>query len=122
MSSKHILVITGLFIAIMACRKKSEPFVPDCKQISHEWSHDIVPILTTYCTDSSFGSCHQSGSPNGDWTDYAQFKYKVDGGHVQEHCLEKDEMPPVYSTGPRPLKTSEKQILRCWIEDGAQEN
>lgn len=122
MSHKSALVISVLFISIIACRKKTDLPESDCSRISPQWSSDIVPLLAKYCTDSSFGGCHQSGSQYGDWTEYDQFKYKVDGGHVEEHCLEKDEMPPVYTKGPRPLKASEKQMLRCWIENGAKEN
>jgi hypothetical protein len=122
MIRKYTLVISGLFIVVMACRKKADVNPSQCSQDAPKWSHDVVPLLAKYCTDSSFGGCHQSGSQYGDWTDYAQFKYKVDGGHVQEHCLDKDEMPPVYTRGPRPLTASEKQILRCWIEAGAQDN
>lgn len=121
MSRKTMLPLLGL-CAIAACRKTSQPSVPECNQISHSWSGDVVPLLTHYCTDSGYGGCHQSKSAYGDWTDYEQFKSKVDEGHVKEHCLDANEMPPPYSKGPQTLKESEKQMLRCWIENGAPKN
>lgn len=120
-----VLVIAFCFLAATCTYdhvEVAEPAPPPCNQLSHTWSKDIVPLLTKYCTDPSFGGCHQSGSQYGDWTDYVQFKYKVDGGHVEEHCLNTNEMPPPYSNGPYQLTKLEKQVLRCWIDDGALKN
>ena len=119
---RYSLIMLGLCLFVMACTKGYRTPASDCTQVSHTWSHDVVPLLTNYCTSSSFGGCHQAGSQYGDWTDYSKFKDMVDGGHVKEHCLDSDEIPPAYSAGPHPLKAIDKQLLRCWIADGAQKN
>ena len=121
MSRKYLVLIAGICV-VAACHKAPQTKVVDCSKVGHSWSHNIVPMLTHYCTDSSYGGCHQTGSEFGDWTDYQQFKQKVDEGHVEEHCLESNEMPPPYSTGPFPLADSDKQMLRCWIDNGAQKD
>lgn len=107
-------------IAFSNC-KKEDAIKPSCNNNSPSFAVDVVPILTTYCTNDNYGSCHQSGNTN-DFTIYENFKFKVDGGHVQEHVIEHREMPPPYTLGPKKVTEAELHTLRCWIEHGAQDN
>jgi hypothetical protein len=94
----------------------------NCDTIFPSYNHDIIPIITTYCSDSSFGSCHQDNSQNVNLNDYNELKFLVDGGHIREHVIERHEMPPPYSLGPTELPENLIQKIDCWISHGAENN
>jgi hypothetical protein len=92
-----------------------------CDELNPSYRFDIVPIMTTYCTNPSFGHCHQQGAQT-DFTRYDILKLKADGGHIGEHVIQKREMPPPYSTGPKKIVDTDLKALRCWLEKGALNN
>ena len=94
----------------------------NCDTIFPSYSHDIVPLIISYCSDSTFGSCHQDNSQNVNLNNYAEIKFLVNEGHVQEHCIVRREMPPPYTLGPKVLPLELVTKLDCWINHGAMNN
>ena len=94
----------------------------DCDTIYPSYSNDIVPIIISYCSDPAFGSCHQDNSQNTHLNNYTELKFLVDGGHVQEHVVNRHEMPPPYSLGPKSLPEELIKKIDCWIKHGAANN
>ncbi len=85
---------------------------------------DIQPVLATYCyfpgTDQA---CHaaQGGSAPGAFEDYAGVQAKLN--LFPKRVLQDKDMPPEYSTeGPTQMQTCDLELLRLWIEQGAQDN
>ena len=94
----------------------------NCDLIFPSYKNDIVPIIISYCSDATFGSCHQDYSPNVILNNYTELKFLVDGGHIQEHVIDRREMPPPYSLGPHKLPEELIAKLDCWIKHGAENN
>ena len=94
----------------------------NCDTIFPLYNHDIVPIITSYCSNSTLGSCHQDNSQNVNLNNYTVLKFLVDEGHIQEHCIVRREMPPPYSLGPKVLPEELIAKLDCWIQHGAENN
>jgi len=90
------------------------------------YSADIVPILNTYCTDASFGSCHQSNTdPNGsgfDFTTYDGFAAEAPD-NIQLYVLSANAtMPKAGTLGPTTLTDCEKLKLQTWLDQGFPNN
>ncbi len=79
---------------------------------------DVVPILNKSC---AIENCHVNNFVNGDYSKYADLKGQHDLGKLKPQ-IENGAMPPSDTAGPKELTSSEKNILLCWIEDGALEN
>jgi len=92
------------------------------------YSQDIVPILATYCTDPSYGSCHQSISdPNAsgfDYTTYDGFAAEISPiNNVQTFVLGPSAtMPKAGTLGPTTLTDCDKLKLQTWIDQGFPNN
>lgn len=128
--NKYVVIFCLLLIALTfsKCKYDSvEELEPkktgyNCDTIFPSYSHDIVPIIISYCSDAAFGSCHQDNSQNTQLNNYTELKFLVDGGHIQEHVINRHEMPPPYSLGPKALPEELIQKMDCWIKHGAENN
>jgi len=67
------LLFLFMFASVISAISCSDQKTPEPNKVDScltagqiiSYSNDIVPILNTYCTDPSFGSCHQSNNdPN----------------------------------------------------------
>lgn len=94
----------------------------DCDLCNPSYSKEIVPIIQTYCSDPTLGNCHQDNLHNVHLNNFDELKFVIEGGHVQEHVIDRHEMPPPYSLGPKSLTEQQILLIYCWIKRGAQHN
>ena len=93
--------------------EKAEPMSTEClAPISY--STDIDTIISVKC-----GGCHGPGSSDGDLTDYAVLKSKVESGVFNVRVLGVSKDMP--QGGPA-LPEDELSKLKCWVEQGALNN
>jgi len=90
-----------------------------CENITATYADDIRPIIDASCAISG---CHvPGGEGSGDFEDYNGIKEKADSGNLMTRVVVLGDMPPANSTGPVPT-AMQRNLIRCWIEDGAQMN
>jgi uncharacterized membrane protein len=81
------------------------------------YSTDIQPIIAAKCATSG---CHVAGGTGvGDFSTYTDLKAKVDGGQINNRVYQVKDMPPA---GNPQLSQDELDRLKCWIQQGAQNN
>jgi hypothetical protein len=105
------------FLAIflfVACHKKDDYKGLNCATINAKYSANIVSIINGNCNSSG---CHNAGSGNGDFTTYAGLKVKADNGSLSNRVLYKKDMPVSVT-----LSLDNRNILKCWLDNGAQNN
>ncbi len=78
-------------------------------------SAEVVPIIENTC---GLSGCHVAGAESPDLTVKDNIR---SASSRMLGLLNSNSMPPEESTGPQ-LKDEEKQLLICWIEDGAKDN
>ena len=129
------LIAFMVFLASCAKDKAAEPSgtidTVDCIQPGQiiTYTADIKKIMETYCTDESFGVCHQSeladtpGTPGLDYTNYTGIKEKAEDGSLINRVFNSpsNPMPPANSLGPTSLTDCEKLKLQTWVENNAPE-
>ena len=130
MSSKKILkfILFGMtMIFVISCSSDdSDPTVnpdPDmmdpCTSITSTYAADIRPIIDLTC---ALSGCHVAGgSGDGNFESYNGVKAKADNGSLVSRAVTGGTMPPSNSSGPS-LTETQKNLIRCWVEDGAQNN
>jgi hypothetical protein len=104
-------------LLVMACSKNSDKTsdtgTVDCSTITTTFSVNVGPLVTTSCAKSG---CHASGSTNGPGalTTYTQiFNNRV----AIRAAVASGEMPQDAT-----FTASQKAIITCWIDAGAQNN
>ena len=106
--------VTVIFSLTIVCCKQDkaqvQPTVVDCASVT--FSHDIAPIINANCV-----SCHNSAYTCGPLTDYNDVKAKVDNGSLKQRVVITKDMSP---TGT--LSVADIQKIKCWIDNGAQNN
>jgi mono/diheme cytochrome c family protein len=79
------------------------------------YANHIAPLMLNYCN-----GCHTAGGTgNGDFSDYAGLKQKVDNGSLNNRVLVIKDMP---QAGSPTLSDSERKLIDCWIQQGAPNN
>jgi len=126
-----IIFMLASVISAISCNdaKTPEPIAVDSCITAGQiisYSSDIVPILNTYCTDPSFGSCHQSNTdPNAsgfDFTTYDGFAAEAPG-NIELYVLGPNAtMPKFVTLGPPALSDCEKLKLQTWLDQGFPNN
>jgi hypothetical protein len=114
---KVLFMIVAIAAITVSCDKKvghlplpePEP-ISGCDSI--KYSVDIQPILNANCI-----SCHSTGNPNGDYTNYAGTNVKVSSGIFANRVLVAKDMPLGGS-----LSESDLGKIKCWIDNGAPNN
>ena len=106
-----------MVILVMACSKNSDKpgdtGTVDCSTITTKFSANVSPLITTSCAKSG---CHASGSTNGPGalTTYTQiFNNRV----AIRAAVASGEMPQDVT-----FTATQKAIITCWIDAGAQNN
>jgi hypothetical protein len=110
---KYIYFLFALLL-IVACHKGDDYKGLDCSTINAKYSANIFPIINRNCNASG---CHNAGSGNGDFTTYAGLKVKADNGTLSDRVLYKKDMPVSAA-----LSLDNRNILKCWLDNGAQNN
>lgn len=131
MKFKAILV-TGLLATglIYSCTTNNVEdlrpcFGPADDTLTISFTDTVLPILTRYCSDSTFGDCHQQGSADRYWlVDYPSVKFAVDDGQLKARLIDGNPsfMPPATTLGPTTVTDCEKAVVQRWIEQGALDN
>ncbi len=107
------LIATFSILLYSSCTfEKSEAISSDCLS-PVSYSADVDTIISLRC-----GGCHGVGSLDGNLTDYAVLKTKVESGIFKSKVFITKEMP---QGGPA-LPENELGKLKCWMEQGALNN
>jgi hypothetical protein len=116
MKLKSLSVLAILcVVAIAACKKSSDKITIadiDCTTVTYAGT--IEPIISANCNG---GAGHDSGSNDGDFTDYAGLKASADAGTLRQQVLESQEMPKRDN-----LTSDQLGQIQCWIDGGALNN
>jgi hypothetical protein len=115
------LFFVTLFFAILiilpfACKtgkSTTQSEKVDCSTVSASYSKDIAPIINSNCMP-----CHKAGSFKGDFSFYDGLKSVAKNGALEKRVLIKMDMPK----GKGPLPEAERKKIRCWLDNGAQNN
>lgn len=108
------LILTFTSFLLGSCTfENAKPMSTECLA-PVSYSTDIDTIISAKC-----GGCHGTGSLNGDLTDYAVLKTKVESGVFKVRVLDVSKDMP--QGGPA-LPEDELRKLKCWIEQGALNN
>jgi len=109
---KYILIIlvTGI---IFACRKDVDRSI-DCSGTPKSFATDVTPIFQSSCATDL--DCHGAGSTSGPGPliNYSQiFNSRV----LIRQAVLSGEMPQ-----DKKLSSAEKNVILCWIDNGAANN
>lgn len=119
-----ITVILFLSSCVMDKSDEVKPEVPalgDTMVVSY--SKDVVPILQTYCYGEGEQRCHVTNT-----NQYAAFDFTIcsilsdvaKDGLVDDRVFSPGhDMPPLNANSPQQLSDDALQILRLWIDQGA---
>ena len=117
-----LFTVVVCFNILIACTKDVGPN-PDLVKINScdtiSFSKHVKPIIEANCI-----SCHTPGGiGNGDFTTdiYAGLKSKADNNTLRARAVDLTIAPTMPLNLP-PLPEEQRNIIRCWIEAGAQNN
>ena len=128
--SIHLRHLLGLFllslILSIGCSKDEtappEDMPPEsdpCENVTASYMDDIRPIIDASCAISG---CHvEGGQGSGIFETFEGVKEKADNGSLLIRAVTQANMPPSSSSAPVPT-SSERNLIRCWIEAGAMMN
>lgn len=117
---KHILV-TLIFLSFIftSCLKDKVQPIGDCETII-SYTADIRPVIESSCkTGMGIGTgCHDG------WIDdYSQIQAQLLSGNWQNEVFNEETMPLFPNDfGIDSLTADEISMMKCWIEQGYQEN
>ena len=78
------------------------------------FASQIAPLVNTHCAISG---CHVSGSPTGNFSMYDELKVRAENGKLRLFISELRTMPPDGS-----ITEEQRELINCWIEQGAEQN
>ena len=109
----------GAILSLPACKKDSAKLqqknLPD-NTCSKSYTNDVFPLILTKC---AMQGCHTANFPFGDFTTFNDLRLKIENGKVQSLVFQYSLMPPQEKAQ---LTGEEKDVLRCWIKNGAPRN
>ncbi len=88
----------------------------NCDNFTPRFSADVQPIINQTC---AIAGCHVSGFGSGDFTTFNGIKNRA--GSIKTQVVAKS-MPPPNSSGPKSLTDDQIRTIRCWIDNGAENN
>ncbi|NQY67323.1 MAG: hypothetical protein HRT72_06325 [Flavobacteriales bacterium] len=126
------LLILGTVLYFSACTKEvievseSEPSNMCADTITVTFNNQVAEIMQRSCgkAGSAF-SCHQVGSPLGDFNNYNVITVYVEDTSVfgfEGHIFTLQDMPPSYSDPSQILSDCDLQVLKTWLDNGAVKN
>ena len=114
LSSRYIITFLSAVVLIIACKKEEEPQpTTPCKPT---YTADIKTIIDAKC---ALSGCHDGSVPLPNFNKYPELKARVDNGKVKSFVFDLKIMPPSTATQ---LTDEEKELLQCWLDNGAPEN
>jgi hypothetical protein len=100
---------------IMACSKNNNAtFTTDCSGTAKSYVTDVSPLIQSYCASNS--GCHASGSTNGPGS-LTTFQQVYNARAAIRSSVASGIMPQNTT-----LSSSQKNIIICWIDNGATNN
>jgi hypothetical protein len=112
---KTITYLVFITVLLIACRKNNDAITAvDCSGAAKSFAKDVSPVIQTFCAAGS--GCHASGSTNGPGalTTYQQI---FSARTSIRAAVASGSMPQNSS-----LSASQKNIILCWIDNGAANN
>ena len=94
----------------MSCKKEEKDKDP-CK-----YSTKVKPVIAAKC---AIPGCHGAGSKIADFTIDSVVKSKADNSRMRSMVFELNIMP---TQSAATLTDQEKEILKCWLDNGAAQN
>jgi len=102
MKTKIILAILCIAF-IESCKKSSQTYTPSCTGAAKSWATDVKPLLSANCV-----SCHSS------FSNYTTVSNSL--STIRSKVVD-GSMPQSSS-----LTSTQKDIIVCWIDNGAKNN
>lgn len=121
--NKISFLFKGICIAVLlvSCENKIGKLEPKAPPVaanacdSVKFSTYIHPVIIAKCAQSG---CHNSGSPNGDYTTYAGISAKVSNGSFKNRVISGGS--PMPASGR--LAQAKLDSIQCWLDKGAPNN
>lgn len=113
LSPRYIFTFLSAVVLIIACKKEEEPQPAPCKPT---YDAGIKTIVDAKC---ALSGCHDGSVPLPNFKTYPELKARVDNGKVKSFVFDLKIMPPANATQ---LTDEEKELLQCWLDNGAPEN
>lgn len=115
-------IILGLLAAALLshCTYEAEP-PTECAALSISavsYIRNVYPIIGTSC---ALPDCHNHGFENGDFNDFPVVQEKARSGKLV-FMIEQREMPHGFTNGPTYLTSCEIEIIKKWVNEGANNN
>lgn len=121
MTMKQLFLLSLPFILSSCTYNKIEVTpIPPCDGTLASYSNHIAPLVEAKCaTGLGAGTgCHDA------WIlTYGGLMTAVNNGSLLKTCIIDESMPKIPNNfGIPPLTEAEKNLLICWVEQGAPEN
>lgn len=113
-NSYLIFCVSCLLFPIYFACDKNEYKDLDCSNEQASFTSEIQPIIQSNCMSSG---CHELNSKNGDFSAYTEIKGKANNGSLKKRVLIEKDMPPSNA-----LTLAERKKIKCWLDNGAQNN
>ncbi len=114
MKKQQVIIPALMLFALAACKKETTETTPiasvDCTTVTY--SEVIKPLFDANCV-----SCHGTGSPDGALNNYAETKVFAENGKLKDEVLTTRSMPI-----GKTLSSDQLGQIKCWLDDGAQNN
>lgn len=118
-SSSYLkFLLAACLVVITSCGKnKPEPAPqPQPAGCKPTYTTDIKAIVDAKCAVSG---CHDGSANIVNLSSYTPLKERADNGRIRSYIFELKIMPPASATQ---LTDAEKDIIKCWLDNGAPEN
>jgi len=100
-----------------AMMEEEEEEMDPCDGVTSTFAANVKPLIDASCAISG---CHVSGgNGSGNFEEFDGIKNRAN--NIITRVITIGDMPPSNSAGPS-LDTDQRNLIRCWIEDGAQNN
>lgn len=115
MSRIGIATVWFLLAYLASCSDSNTvSFVPDCSGVSFTFSTDVSPLISSSCAINS--GCHGAGSTRGPGA-LITYQQIFNSRNGIKSSVASGRMPRNGS-----LTANEKNIIICWVDNGAQNN
>jgi hypothetical protein len=103
MKIRNLIFVLFVSLAMLGSCKKDTVYTPDCTGGTKSFATDVLPLIQNNCE-----SCHAS------YSNYSQISGSKSS--IRSKIVD-GSMPPGAS-----LSTDQKNIIVCWIDNGALNN
>ena len=117
----HIMYLLATFFFIVSCTKDKAPIIIDdggigdfCNGKMPVYDNEIKLIINSNC---NIAGCHDGvNTRRQPMTNYMELKRLVDLGWIETRVIVDASMPPSGT-----LPEAERQLIACWLQNGAPE-